>query len=232
MSHSFPDTGPHADSRESLSGCIVSIFRLHILVRLQKEVDSGDLSSKNPAAAMWSELEVAICIICACLPSLNPIFNWLFAMTGLHRSDSSVGKPPGQRPTTNSNTLSYPTRTYQREGWSRHNGSRTVLGSTFGSAHASTRASTESTRRHNAAEQFELGQTRNGLRLPPTPQPGQISVETTLEVRSIINVDHALAEVRTASVGDTRSSMESEEIRLVPEAHRGWYHTQIERDRQ
>ncbi|KAK7525228.1 uncharacterized protein IWZ02DRAFT_229168 [Phyllosticta citriasiana] len=56
--------------------CIISIVRLHAVAVSFKR---NDTISRNQAPAMWSAIEVALAIICACLPPLRPIL-----MRGLH----------------------------------------------------------------------------------------------------------------------------------------------------
>ncbi|KAK8165456.1 hypothetical protein BKA80DRAFT_309539 [Phyllosticta citrichinensis] len=56
--------------------CIISIVRLHAVATSFKR---NDTVSHNQAPAMWSAIEVALAIICACLPSLRPILT-----RGLH----------------------------------------------------------------------------------------------------------------------------------------------------
>ena len=70
--------------------CIVSLLRLQSLYAVSV---SKDISWDNPMAALWSNLEVQIGIICSCLPtlksSLTRIFPRIFASTS--RGASSNG---------------------------------------------------------------------------------------------------------------------------------------------
>ncbi|KAK7186798.1 hypothetical protein DPSP01_001148 [Paraphaeosphaeria sporulosa] len=50
--------------------CIVSIMRLHSLVRIS---NSADPTYDNPSPATWSSVETNIGIICSCLPCLRPL---------------------------------------------------------------------------------------------------------------------------------------------------------------
>ncbi|GME28975.1 hypothetical protein GTA08_BOTSDO12777 [Neofusicoccum parvum] len=212
-------------------GCVISLIRIHALAELKPLVESGDVSFGNSISAMWSVVEVHICIMCACLPSLRPVLTRFLVMTGLSRS-SNPGKTPSQSH-GNGNTPSYPSPNYQRDAWPRRDGSLSILGvAFFGSAHPSARASAENPRSQGAEGDVELGNTKERNNSLGAPQLGQISVETTLEVHSTVSGDRTLVGSRTGSAGGNRSSRESEEIRLVPEAHRGWYHAQIERDRR
>ncbi|KAK8200332.1 hypothetical protein HDK77DRAFT_508746 [Phyllosticta capitalensis] len=56
--------------------CVISIVRLHSVATSFKR---NDTVSHNQGPAMWAAIEVALAIICACLPSLRPIL-----MRGLH----------------------------------------------------------------------------------------------------------------------------------------------------
>ncbi|KAF2463476.1 uncharacterized protein BDR25DRAFT_245562 [Lindgomyces ingoldianus] len=51
--------------------CLISIIRLQTLVRIS---NSKDPTFDNPPAATFSVVEVNVGIVCACLPSLRPLF--------------------------------------------------------------------------------------------------------------------------------------------------------------
>ncbi|KAK7544197.1 uncharacterized protein J3D65DRAFT_8650 [Phyllosticta citribraziliensis] len=68
---------PKADLEPShIRSCIISIVRLHAVATSFKR---NDTVSHNQLPAMWSAIEVALAVVCACLPSLRPIL-----MRGLH----------------------------------------------------------------------------------------------------------------------------------------------------
>ncbi|KAH7050334.1 hypothetical protein B0J12DRAFT_663989 [Macrophomina phaseolina] len=74
-------------------GCVVSIIRLWTLYRLDLAVRAGDPSSANTLPALWSAIEIHVCIICACLPSLSPVLALVLRTIGLHASTHG-GKSP------------------------------------------------------------------------------------------------------------------------------------------
>lgn len=204
-------------------GCVISLIRLHALVELQPFVESGDVSFGNATTAMWSVVEVHICVICACLPSLRPVLTRFLALTGLSRSSTSSsggGKTPSS---------------YHSRPNPRREASLSILGAAFfGSAHEASASGSRQNSLRNLHGDVEMGNTAAAatgrVDRKPAPQLGQIEVETRLEVHSTLNDDTTtLVDSRTGSRG---SSRESEELRLVPEAHRGWYRALVERDRR
>ncbi|KAF7167865.1 hypothetical protein CNMCM6106_003259 [Aspergillus hiratsukae] len=54
--------------------CAMSIIRLVRIIQLVKS-DSEDFSERNGPAATWSSIEADIAIVCACLPSLQPLLS-------------------------------------------------------------------------------------------------------------------------------------------------------------
>ncbi|GME23397.1 putative pth11-like integral membrane protein [Neofusicoccum parvum] len=75
-------------------GCVVSIIRLWTLYRLDRA--GPDVSSANALAALWSAIEIHVCILCACLPSLSPVLTLVLRSLGLHLS--TRGGPAGKDP--------------------------------------------------------------------------------------------------------------------------------------
>lgn len=175
---------------------------------------------------MWSVVEVHICVICACLPSLRPVLTRFLALTGLSRS-STTGSGGGGGGDGGKTPSSYHSRPNPRR-----EASLSILGAAFfGSAHEASASGSRQNSLRNLHGDVEMGSTapRRADR-KPAPQLGQIEVETRLEVHSTLNDDTTtLVDSRTGSRG---SSRESEELRLVPEAHRGWYRALVERDRR
>ncbi|OBT52054.1 hypothetical protein VE04_07498, partial [Pseudogymnoascus sp. 24MN13] len=55
--------------------CAVSMLRLNSIIDLAKQADSTFYSAET---AYWSTIEVNVAIICACLPTLNPICRLFF----------------------------------------------------------------------------------------------------------------------------------------------------------
>ncbi|GME34854.1 putative pth11-like integral membrane protein [Neofusicoccum parvum] len=68
-------------------GCIMSIVRLHAI---SVSLNSPDPGESNATPAMWSVVEVHVCLICACLPSLRPVLLRIFPYA------SSFGSSNGQ----------------------------------------------------------------------------------------------------------------------------------------
>ncbi|EKG21123.1 hypothetical protein MPH_01542 [Macrophomina phaseolina MS6] len=234
-------------------GCVVSLIRLHALVQLKPYVASGDLSFENVNTAMWSVVEVHICIICACLPSLRPVLTRFLALTGFGRSSihSNAGKSPSPG---NNLALYYSSPAHQEQR--REAASLSILSATFfDSAHAGSASGSRqnSLRTYinggnsngngdgiGSSRDLEMGNTTNttsygkndGDTGKRPPQPGQIEVETRLEVHSTITSDADITTLVESRTGSRGSSRESEELRLVPAAHRGWYRALVERDRR
>lgn len=175
---------------------------------------------------MWSVVEVHICVICACLPSLRPVLTRFLALTGLSRSSTSSSSGGGGGKTPSS---------YHSRPNPRREASLSILGAAFfGSAHEASASGSRQNSLRNLHGDVEMGNTAAAatgrIDRKPAPQLGQIEVETRLEVHSTLNDDTTtLVDSRTGSRG---SSRESEELRLVPEAHRGWYRALVERDRR
>lgn len=85
--------------QQKKSGCIVSIIRLWALYRLDRAIRGGDPSKGNTLPALWSAVEIHVCIICACLPSLSPVLTLVLRTIGLHVSTRrGSGKSPSPMP--------------------------------------------------------------------------------------------------------------------------------------
>lgn len=69
--------------------CIVSLLRLQSLYAVSV---SNDISWDNPLAAMWSNLEVNIGIICSCLPTLKTCIVRVFPSIFSGRGTGSNGQ--------------------------------------------------------------------------------------------------------------------------------------------
>ncbi|KAK0663838.1 hypothetical protein DIS24_g1009 [Lasiodiplodia hormozganensis] len=78
-------------------GCIVSIIRLWTLYSLDLAVRRGDSTYANASPALWSSIEIHVCIICACLPSLSPMLSLLLRSIGLNLSSFSHGGDAGRK---------------------------------------------------------------------------------------------------------------------------------------
>lgn len=76
--------------------CVVSILRLHALIRIS---DSMDPTFDNPLSAAWSAVEVNVSIVCSSLPCIRPILaRWLprvFASTPRSAATTTWGNLPG-----------------------------------------------------------------------------------------------------------------------------------------
>jgi hypothetical protein len=64
-----------ASANSSLSGCIVSILRLHGLYAV---TISTDVTYDNSPAVTWSSVELNVGIMCACVPALRPVISAVF----------------------------------------------------------------------------------------------------------------------------------------------------------
>ncbi|KIW80727.1 hypothetical protein Z517_07343 [Fonsecaea pedrosoi CBS 271.37] len=56
-------------------GCITGMLRLHALYIASI---STDLTYDNVGAATWSAAELNVGIMCACIPAMRPVINWMF----------------------------------------------------------------------------------------------------------------------------------------------------------
>ncbi|KAH7042161.1 hypothetical protein B0J12DRAFT_630222, partial [Macrophomina phaseolina] len=56
-------------------GCIMSAIRLYAIARVSY---SPDKSLTSPGPATWTAVELHVCIICACVPSLRPLLARVF----------------------------------------------------------------------------------------------------------------------------------------------------------
>lgn len=72
------------------AGCIISLVRLSTVANALKK---GDPGYANPEPSMWSAIEVSVCIICACLPSLRPLLVRLMAAVGITSSRDATSHP-------------------------------------------------------------------------------------------------------------------------------------------
>ncbi|KAF2169823.1 hypothetical protein M409DRAFT_52318 [Zasmidium cellare ATCC 36951] len=70
--------------------CIVSILRLQSLYVISR---TKDTSWENPLAAIWSNVEINIAILCSCLPTLRCIFPKIFK-SQLSRDRSGTNHEP------------------------------------------------------------------------------------------------------------------------------------------
>ncbi|EOD52923.1 Pex [Neofusicoccum parvum] len=83
------------------AGCIISLVRLHTVT---EAIKNKDPILANPEPALWSAIEVAVCIICACLPSLRPLLVRILMLVGIksthdatsHPSVNGRSRPPGR----------------------------------------------------------------------------------------------------------------------------------------
>lgn len=132
-------------------GCIISIVRLHAI---KVSLTSPDPNLANSQPSLWSVVEVQVCIICACLPSLRPILVRIFPYAssfGSSNGRSGIGKR-SQHHTTNRN-------------WAQGNGINRLT-SNSGSRHDS----------EQALHEIELSDTKS--------IKGGIQVVSTSEVHS------------------------------------------------
>ncbi|KAK4506774.1 hypothetical protein PRZ48_000507 [Zasmidium cellare] len=74
--------------------CIVSILRLQSLYIISRTTDT---SWENPLAAIWSNVEINVAILCSCLPTLRCIFPQIFRSqlsrdrSGTHETRQDAG---------------------------------------------------------------------------------------------------------------------------------------------
>lgn len=71
-------------------GCIISLVRLSAVASALKK---GDPGFANPQPSLWSAIEVAVCIICACLPSLRPLLVRLMTAVGMMSAREATSYP-------------------------------------------------------------------------------------------------------------------------------------------
>ncbi|GME65476.1 putative pth11-like integral membrane protein [Neofusicoccum parvum] len=69
-------------------GCIVSAIRLYLISHVST---SPDLSKTSPGPAMWTAVELHLCVMCACLPSLRPLLSRVFVFVAGGRRPSTGG---------------------------------------------------------------------------------------------------------------------------------------------
>ena len=81
-------------TQPSNSTCITSILRLHSINVI---ANSNDVTWDNVGAATWSAVELNTAIICACLPTLKPIIDFVFPrLLGAHSGIRSRNSAPIQ----------------------------------------------------------------------------------------------------------------------------------------
>ncbi|KAL1390415.1 hypothetical protein HDK64DRAFT_335544 [Phyllosticta capitalensis] len=86
--------------------CAMSVVRLYSVV---KAVQTNDVSYANPWPAMWSMVELQVCLMCACLPSLRPLLAQFFSRPGSSNGRGGGGGTTGQRSTPLNKSLFTPT---------------------------------------------------------------------------------------------------------------------------
>ena len=126
---------PYVD--RSCRVCLVSIIRLHSLVRIS---NSKDPTFDNPPAATFSAVEVNVGIICACLPSIRPALSAILPHHFAPTSRPTISRMPDKERANGRQTVYTHTRprtastrpyTAQSSNWSH---SRTGSSSTVSRA--------------------------------------------------------------------------------------------------
>ncbi|KAH7060369.1 hypothetical protein B0J12DRAFT_565748, partial [Macrophomina phaseolina] len=76
------------------AGCIITLVRI---TTVAASIRSGDIGANNHSPSLWAAIEVAIYIICACIPSLRPLLGRLLGAMGIVSSHSDPSQPSQTR---------------------------------------------------------------------------------------------------------------------------------------